>query len=159
MASNFDNKTFKVDGAPLASLAKGLSAFRQQSPPHSKRISFAVLSCELKLKRGHIVGRQVAVVRGENGGLFWIIRRSKATSRGELSTSKEKTHDCSDSSQSCWSRMSNYVRCMRPLDWGLYLRNIISTQTALSVDCLRWNSPGRSQTDSHRQSANRIARD
>ena len=68
MASNFDNKTFKVDGAPLASLAKGLSAFRQQSPPHSKRISFAVLCCELKLKRGHIVGRQVAVVRGENGG-------------------------------------------------------------------------------------------
>jgi hypothetical protein len=67
LASNLDNKTFKVDGAPLASLAKGLSAFCQQTPTAIQPHFFAVLSCELKLKRGHIVGRQVGVGYGEKG--------------------------------------------------------------------------------------------
>jgi hypothetical protein len=68
LASNFDNKSFKVDGAPLASLAKGLSAFRQQTPTAIQTHSFAVLGCELKLKKGAVVGRQVGIGNGESEG-------------------------------------------------------------------------------------------
>jgi hypothetical protein len=68
LASNLDNKTFKVDGAPLASLAKGLSAFRQQTPTTIRKHFFAVLSCERKIKKGAIVGRQVGVGHGGTGG-------------------------------------------------------------------------------------------
>jgi hypothetical protein len=80
LASDFDNKTFKVDGAPLASLAKGLSAFADKRPPQSGKHFFAVLSCELKSKKGgHIVGRQVGYGEKEGAVLDQSIKSDESS--------------------------------------------------------------------------------
>lgn len=67
MASDLDTRRSRSLEPLWQVLQRGFLLFADKRPPQSKRIS-SQSCCELKLKRGHIVGRQVGVGYGDSGG-------------------------------------------------------------------------------------------